>query len=526
MTDFKKRFSKKREELSNINSQDWGDKMPPQAVELEEAVLGAMMLESDIPDKLMGDFNTNLFYKAQHKIVAEAILDLYKAHSPIDILTVTKRIRELGKLEEVGGAHYISQLTNRIASSANVEFHLRILQQEALRRNIIQICGTGLREAYEDTKDVFDTYQTLQLGLENSLKDVLHYSVKKASVIHEQVISESIEVLKSGHRSGVTSGLRRLDSFTNGWQKSDLIILAGRPGMGKTAAAVSMVMNPAIAENIPTAIFSLEMSSSQLVGRMQSHLSGVDVSRIVKKQINKSEIDAIIRDAAVLEKAPIYIDDTPNITLIEIKGKIRKLVRENKVKLIVIDYLQLMRSGTDNYNREQEIAEISKGLKGLAKELDIPIIALSQLSRVVETRSNKKPMLSDLRESGQIEQDADLVLFCYRPEYYGIDSYEYADEIFPAEGLFILIVAKHRNGELGEIPLRFIGEQTKLTNYNFGNDSNSLTPNHSFVQQTTEVKTEVEKSKIEDNTEFLNEKNEEDNGDNSFFGTGEDDVPF
>jgi replicative DNA helicase len=244
-----------------------------------------------------------------------------------------------------------------------------------------------------------------------------------------------------------------------------LIIVAGRPGMGKTAIAVTAAMYPAIFRKKPTAIFSLEMSKEQLVSRMQSNLSNVDVSRIVKKQIAQFEIDKIRKECYQLEDAPIYIDDSPNISLVDLKSKSRKLVRDMNVELIVIDYLQLMRSGLNIFNREQEIAEISRGLKGLAKELKIPIIALSQLSRVVESRADKKPMLSDLRESGQIEQDADMVIFCYRPEYYAIETYEVDGEQFSSDGLFMCIVAKHRNGELGEIPLRFIGSQTKITNY-------------------------------------------------------------
>jgi replicative DNA helicase len=252
--------------------------------------------------------------------------------------------------------------------------------------------------------------------------------------------------------------------------------------MGKTAAAVSMVMHPALIDNEPVAIFSLEMSAHQLVGRMQSNISGVNVSKIVKKQLSIQEFDEISVACVDLQQAPIYIDDTPNISLLELKGKARKLVREQGVKLIVIDYLQLMRSGMQIPNREQEIAEISRGLKGLAKELNIPVIALSQLSRGVEARGgDKKPMLSDLRESGQIEQDADMVIFCYRPEYYGIEHYEVGGTEFETHGLFMLLIAKHRNGELGEIPLKFIHEQTKLKNYDFNlpDNNNSGT----FVKQ-------------------------------------------
>jgi hypothetical protein len=289
----------------------------------------------------------------------------------------------------------------------------------------------------------------------------------------------------------------------------DLIILAGRPSMGKTAAAISMCIHPSLEKNEPIAIFSLEMSNEQLVSRMQSYLSGVNVSKIVKKQLSMNEIDEIGKKAIGLKTAPLFIDDTPNISLLDLKGKARKLKKESGIKLIVVDYLQLMRSGVKSTSREQEIAEISRGLKGLAKELNIPVIALSQLSRGVEMRGDKKPMLQDLRESGQIEQDADMVLFCYRPEYYGIDTYEVGNQSFDANGLFMLIIAKHRNGELGEIPLTFIHEQTKLTNHEFGYAPPvaNQEENRTFVQQNitieyTEPLNETPKSSLLANTGF------------------------
>jgi replicative DNA helicase len=298
------------------------------------------------------------------------------------------------------------------------------------------------------------------------LKDVVNYEIKRVGSIHEELIKQSMVLLNSGRKSGVPTGLTMVDNVTNGWQKSDLIILAGRPGMGKTTAAVSMCIYPAILNKIPVAFFSLEMSSEQVVSRMQSFMSGVNVSKIVKKQMTEDEISQVQVNSKELVDAPIYIDDTPNISLLELKGKCRKMVKENKIELVVVDYLQLMRSGLKTRSREEEIAEISRGLKSLAKELNIPVIALSQLSRNVESRGDKKPMLQDLRESGQIEQDADMVVFCYRPEYYGIEEYEVGSSSFQTDGLFMLLIAKHRNGELGEVPLTFIATQTKLTNYN------------------------------------------------------------
>ncbi len=345
-------------------------------------------------------------------------------------------------------------------------------------------------------------YQKLQIQLDDALKQIVHYEITKVSAIHLESKRQSRKVAEGGYQSGVPSGLVMLDKFTSGWQKPDLIILAGRPGMGKTAIAVSMIMNPAIKNSIPVAFFSLEMSKEQLVARMQSQLSEVNVSRIVKKQLTETEIDVVVRCANQLETAPIYIDDTPSITLLELKSKARKLVKEQKIQLIVIDYLQLMRSGLNISNREQEIAEISRGLKSLAKELSIPIIALSQLSRAVESRGDKKPMLQDLRESGQIEQDADMVLFCYRPEYYSNDSYDLDGINFDSHGLFVLIVSKHRNGDLGEIPLKFIHEQTKVTNHSFNNLDNSQNSS-TFVQPS--ILSETISFKGRENTDFDNE---------------------
>ena len=274
-----------------------------------------------------------------------------------------------------------------------------------------------------------------------------------------------------------------LDNLTNGWQKSDLIIIAGRPAMGKTSISVIFAMNPAIYHNIPVAFFSLEMSSEQVVSRMQSILSEYNVSRLVKKQLKGYELPDFESRTKQLEKAPIYIDDTPSLSIFELKSKARQLVREKGVKMLVVDYLQLMQSnGGRNQSREQEIGEISRGLKAIAKELNVPVIALSQLSRGVETRGGeKKPQLSDLRESGQIEQDADMVMFCYRPEYYEMNDYEIGGQVYDTRGLFLLLVAKHRNGSLGDVPLKFIHENTNIVNHpNFLPESETLQQNQPF----------------------------------------------
>ena len=480
----------------------------PAAMDVEEIVLGTLLLEGNSIDRIISNFSENLFFKTQNKIIAQSIINLYKKSSAIDLVTIVKDLIHYNNLGNAGGASYVSKLTSRVASSSNIDYHIKILQQEALRRKLIEIGQLAVSKSLDNTEDIFDVFNETQSRLDNSLKDVVNYEIKRVGSIHEDLIKQSMILLNSGRKSGVPTGLTMVDNVTNGWQKSDLIILAGRPGMGKTTAAVSMCIYPAILQKIPVAFFSLEMSSDQVVSRMQSFLSGVNVSKIVKKQMTEDEINQIQVNSKELIDAPIYIDDTPNISLLELKGKTRKMVKENKIELVVVDYLQLMRSGLKTRSREEEIAEISRGLKSLAKELNIPVIALSQLSRNVESRADKKPMLQDLRESGQIEQDADMVVFCYRPEYYGIEQYEVGSSNFKTDGLFMLLVAKHRNGELGEVPLTFIATQTKLTNYNESyssynkNEENSST----FVQQSKAIQpSEVffnEISVREDDTPF------------------------
>ena len=493
----------------------------PAMEELEKTVLGTLLVDATCIDRCISDFSSNLFFDKKTKIVAQAIIELYKENTPLDLLTIINKLKQFDKLKEVGGVGYVSSLTQGVMNSINIEHHIRILQQEALKRNLIKIGSNAVNKSFDPTLDVFDVFNEVQGELDNALKNVINYEIKNVGQIHDEIIKKSISILKSGTKSGVPTGLRLLDNVTNGWQRSDLIILAGRPSMGKTAAAISMCIYPAVDQKMPVAIFSLEMSNEQLVSRMQSFFSGVNVSKIVKKQLNDEEIILIDKMSTPLKDAPIFIDDTPNITLLDLKGKCRKLAKENGIQLVVVDYLQLMRSGLKTMSREQEIAEISRGLKSLAKELKIPVIALSQLSRGVEMRGDKKPMLQDLRESGQIEQDADMVLFCYRPEYYEIESYEVGTQSFETHGLFMLLIAKHRNGELGEIPLTFIHEQTKLTNYTFPGSFENTDKNRTFVQQTkpSEEFLENKPAGIKPNNDF--------DSNNSFaLDKGEETLPF
>lgn len=442
-------------------------KVPPQSSEVETFVLGTILIDSNAMDKVAKEFTPNLFFVPENKAIAESILDLYKLNKPIDLLTLVSQLKSNENLESAGGVVYISNLTTKVLGVSNLEFHIKILQEEALRRSLIQIGQETIKKSFDSSEDVFDVFAETQSKMDNALKNVINYEIKNVGAVHDEIIKESYRIHDSGQKSGVPTGLKLVDNLTNGWQKTDLIIIAGRPSMGKTATAISMAIYPSVVEKRGVAIFSLEMSSQQLVSRMQSSFSEINVSKIVKKQLTFDEIAKVDSASKPLKDAPIYIDDTPNISLLELKGKARKLVKEKGVELIIIDYLQLMRSGYKTQSREQEIAEISRGLKTLAKELNVPVIALAQLSRSVEQRGgDKKPMLSDLRESGQIEQDADMVAFCYRPEYYQIDEYEVDGVTFDSRGLFLLVIAKNRNGELGEIPLRFLHSQTKLVNFN------------------------------------------------------------
>lgn len=442
-------------------------RVPPQDVQLEIAVLGAVMLDNNAIEGVIDFLTPEAFYVDQHMLIWASIVEMYKKSQKIDILTVTQALRQKGDLEKAGGAYYITQLTNRVASSAHIEYHARIVAQHYLKREMIRISSESILDAYQETSDTFDVFQKGISRLEGALSSVLKYEALPAAAINDRLIKNSREIVMSGHSSGVPTGFRNIDNFTNGWQKTDLIIIAGRPAMGKSVVGLSFALNPAIQENIPTAVFTLEMSADQLIGRAQSGITEIDSSRIIKKQFSLEEIDVIERQCAVLNRAPLYIDDTPALGIYEFKAKARRLVRERGVKLIVVDYLQLMRVESDksSMNREAEVSLISRTLKAVAKELNIPIIALSQLSRSVESRSDKKPQLSDLRESGAIEQDADMVIFCFRPEYYDLQEYEMEGLLLNAQGLMVLIVAKHRAGGIGELRLGFNGRCTKLENY-------------------------------------------------------------
>ncbi|MHC1707990.1 MAG: replicative DNA helicase [Bacteroidales bacterium] len=454
-------------------------KLPPQAVDIEEAVLGALMLEQNALTAVIDILKPEIFYKDAHQIIFSSIQRLFAKLEPVDILTVTNELKKTGNLEMVGGAYYISQLTSRVASAANIEYHSRILHQKYIQRELIRISSEISREAFEDSMDVLDLLDKAEgslftLGDRNFRRDYLGMEDLVGEAIRE------IEVAKdhaTGMR-GVPSGFSGLDRLTAGWQKSDFIVIAARPGMGKTAFVLSMARNIAIDFKKPVAMFSLEMSALQLVTRLISSETLLSAEKLKKGNLEDHEWEQLNTKIKDLVDAPIYIDDSAGLSLFELRAKCRRLKAQHKIELVIIDYIQLMSLGETKGNREQEISTISRSLKSLAKELDIPVIALSQLNRSVETRAgSKRPILSDLRESGAIEQDADLVMFIYRPEYYKLDVFENGD---PTAGMADVIVAKHRNGPLDDVRLRFIGRYAKFVDLDVDFGDEAMVPNTKF----------------------------------------------
>jgi len=487
-----------------------GAKLQPQAVELEEAVLGALMLEKNALTVVADILTKECFYKDTHKEIFEAIQILSKDSQPVDILTVCNELKKLGKLEIVGGPHAVAQLTGRVASAANIEFHARIVLQKFLQRELIRISSETLRDAFEDTTDVFDLLDST----EQKLFNISEGNIRKNYETMQGLLAKAVKKIETAAQNtsgitGVPSGFMALDKMTSGWQNADLLILAARPAMGKTAFVLSIARNAAVDYKTPVAVFSLEMAAEQLVARLISAETGIISDKLKKGNLEPHEWTQLHHKITALENAPLYIDDTAGLSIFELRTKARRLKSEKDIKMIVIDYLQLMTAGNEHKgNREQEISAISRSLKAIAKELDIPIIALSQLSRSVETRGGtKKPMLSDLRESGAIEQDADMVMFIYRPEYYGVHD----EDGMPTHGRADIIIAKHRSGGVGEVPLRFINEQAKFTDWNsdgsFGDGSfaySQMQPGTNFDAQGGTV-TKTVQSKFND---FTNEDND------------------
>jgi replicative DNA helicase len=495
------KFSRKRARKPNLNDifLEHG-KVPPQALDLEEAVLGAMMLEKDKLAAVIDILRPEVFYKTEHQLIYSSIQRLFAQIKPIDILTVTEDLRQSGELEQVGGPYYIAMLTNRIASSANIEFHSRILLQKHIQRELIRISSNIIKDAYEDTTDVFDLLDKAENNLFNVSETSLRRNVRSMPGLVKEAVDEIAAGRKhEGHLRGVGSGFTDIDRMTGGWQKSDLIILASRPGMGKTAFALTMARNIAVDFKKAVAVFSLEMSAVQLVTRLIASETEIPAEKLKRGTLEDYEWEQLNSKITSLIDAPLFIDDTPALTVFELRAKARRLKAQHHISIIVLDYLQLMQGTSEHKgNREQEISNISRSLKALAKELDIPIIALSQLSREVEKRLVKKPILSDLRESGSIEQDADMVMFIYRPEYYKVDDDAYGGSV---EGLAEISIAKNRHGATKDINLRFIARYAKFADLQVDYSGADTIPANTSFNSPAKTRTVMSKMNDEERNE-------------------------
>lgn len=442
--------------------------LQPQAIELERIVLGALMIDSDAFSMVSEALHPETFYEQRHQKIYHAIQSLSMDEKPVDIMTVTEQLKREGTIEEVGGAAYIVELSSLATSSVSIEYHAKILQQKYLARQLISYASKLETEAFDETIDVDELMQKA----EGALFELSQKNLKQDYTQIDPVLTEAVDILQkasatTGGLTGIPSGFDKLDETTAGWQKSDLVIIAGRPAMGKTAFALSVAKNIAVDYKLPIGFFSLEMNKVQLVNRLIANVCEITGNKILSGQLSDDEWKRLDSKIRLLTGSPIYIDDTPGLSIFELRTKARRLVREEKVKIIMIDYLQLMNANGMRFgNRQEEVSTISRSLKGLAKELNIPIIALSQLNRVVENREGtgaegKRPQLSDLRESGAIEQDADMVILLHRPEYYGLRVDDKGNDW---TGKAQIIIAKHRKGATKDITLRFHGEYTRFEN--------------------------------------------------------------
>lgn len=439
----------------------------PQAPDIEKAVLGALMIDRDAYMEVSNLLCVESFYELRNQMIYEAIVKLSAEESPVDVLTVTDKLGKMGKLEEVGGPEYIAELSSRVATSANIMYHANVVAEKYLARQMIHYVGTIGNKAFDETYDIKEVVQEA----ESILFELSQKNMKKDYSVLSPIVDKAMDLVKIAHSNnggttGISTGYFKLDDMTCGWQNSDLVIIAGRPAMGKTAFALSLAKNIAVDQKIPMAFFSLEMSDVQLANRIMANACKVDSRKLLSGQLDRSDWLRLDKNIDKLKEAPLYIDETEGLSVMELRTKARRLVREHGVKLIMIDYLQLMTASGMNFNsRQEEVSLISRSLKGMAKELNIPVLALSQLNRGVESRTGaegKRPQLSDLRESGAIEQDADMVIFLHRPAYYGI--YMSSDGLIDYTDTAEVIIAKHRKGATGIVMMKFVGEFTRFEN--------------------------------------------------------------
>lgn len=443
-----------------------GGYVPPQSVELEEAILGAVMIENNAIFSVLEILRPEAFYKESHRIIYQTALDLSAKHEPVDLYTVTEMLKRKGALTEVGGATYLASLTQKVGSAAHIEFHAKIVAQKYIQRELIRASTDIQKTSFNDEMDVTDLIDYAEGEIFKVSEGHIKRDVQKAY----DVVKKALKMIEEAKNkpdglSGVPTGFNDLDKLTLGWQPSDLIIIAARPAMGKTAFVLSMTRNMAIDFKRPIGFFSLEMASEQIMTRLIVSESGLESRQIKSGRLSTEQWAHLEQSIVPLQNAPIFIDDTPALSIFEFRSKARRLKAQYDIQLIIIDYLQLMTGPNETRgNREQEVSTISRSLKAIAKELSVPIIALSQLNRSVETRGgDKRPQLSDLRESGAIEQDADIVSFIHRPEYYGFDQDPTGGVTTP--GLAEIIIAKHRNGATDTVNLRFIADQARFTNF-------------------------------------------------------------
>jgi len=446
----------------NIEKVKASSKQPPAVVEVEKEIIGAMLLDNEAIPKVFEILKADSFFDPKHKVIFQSIQSLYEANEPLDTVTLYEELKKQGKVEEAGGVTYVSKLAQDVSSAANVDYHARIVLEKWILRKLISTSLDVASSAFDAKEDVFDLLDEA----EQKMFSISQEGTKESFTSMKAAVKDAWEMIEAikGNKLGAVSvqtGYFQLDDILGGYQKSDLIIIAARPSMGKTAFALSFMRNAAIDYNVPVAFFSLEMATVQLATRLISAEARMDAHSLRTGNFRDSDGQKISRTVHKLSSAPIYIDDTPSLSILEMRAKARRLHKEKGIGLIVVDYLQLMTAGSKVESREREISIISRSLKALAKDLNVPVIALSQLNRAVESTTDKRPMLSHLRESGAIEQDADVVIFLYRPEYYGISQFANGDT---TEGIAEIIISKQRNGPVGEVKLRFIKEYARFEN--------------------------------------------------------------
>ncbi len=443
------------------------DRLPPQVVEVEQAVLGAMLLDKEAIGKAVEVLDESCFYKSSHAKIFSAMVSLYDRNEPVDLITLPQELKKRLELEEVGGIPYINDLATSVATSANIEYHSRIVLEKATLRRLIQTSTEIVSRCFDQTEDVDLLLDSAEQRIfEISEKRIKHGFTPLSDILPQTF--ESIDRIREGQITGLPTGFVELDTLTAGLQPSDLIVVAGRPSMGKTSFCLSVVEHSAVELKVPVAIFSLEMEKGQLANRMLCSRAKLSSHKMRTGRLSDHEWTNLSIAVGPLSEAKIFVDDTPAIGILEIRAKARRLKAKENIGLIIVDYLQLMAGPRGAESRQQEISTISRALKGLAKDLKVPVLAISQLSRAVETRGGeRRPQLADLRESGAIEQDADLVMFIYRPELYGIKSMEFRKEKISTDGIAEVIVGKHRNGPTGSILLTFLKSYARFENPDF-----------------------------------------------------------